>query len=187
MTNVAFLKSCCALLGPTSFWRLLLYRHRSSIWSENDSAFYSWKGENVASSYTVIRWPSSPDAVLWWKIYMCRLCCWHTDLLAVASSYPEPADAKLTPLLSCPGFNFGSRKPGMLLAIPSFSAAQPESCAVSILLNSSEHHKSCKQKHQSNHFSCAQFPPSFVHFEINTFEQPKRRHRSFLVYDLVGN
>ncbi|WVZ78233.1 hypothetical protein U9M48_025979, partial [Paspalum notatum var. saurae] len=54
------------------------------------------------------------------------LCCWLTDLLAVASSYPEPADAKLTPaVLSCPGFNIGSRKPGMLLAMPSFSAAKP--------------------------------------------------------------
>lgn len=46
-----------------------------------------------------------------------------TELLAVASSYPEPADAKLTPLLSCPDLNLGSRNPGILLAIPSFSAA----------------------------------------------------------------
>jgi hypothetical protein len=43
--------------------------------------------------------------------------------LAVLSSYPEPPDAKLTPLLSWASLRLGSKKPGIVLAIPSFSAA----------------------------------------------------------------
>lgn len=47
----------------------------------------------------------------------------HTILLAVLSSYPEPPDAKLTPLLSWASLRFGSKKPGIILDMPSFSAA----------------------------------------------------------------
>jgi hypothetical protein len=47
----------------------------------------------------------------------------HTEFVAVDSSYPEEADAKLTPDLASSSVKFLPTNAGMLLATPNLSAA----------------------------------------------------------------
>lgn len=110
---------------------------------------FSLKRKSFYISDTVIQLIDRLRSAVMEKKLQVMLLTERTDILAVASSYPEPADAKLTPLLSCLSLNLGSWKPGMLLAIPSFSAAQPQQSfrRKNISLNNGEHHLVVKKRY----------------------------------------